>query len=273
MHNNNNTPLHPDENRRLSELKEYQIIDTSEEEDFESLTRLASKICDTPIALITLLDETRQWFKSKQGLEVPETPREHAFCSYAIVEPTGVLEVEDARADLRFHENPLVNSDPNIVFYAGISLLTPTGMPLGTLCVIDRVPRTLSAGQLDSLSILAKQVMAQMELRKKVRMLDESNRQLTESNEFMQRFATTAAHDLKNPLSGIHMSAELMMRFLKGSEDQRLLSLASTNLTSAKKLVKMVNDMLEYSLRPEILSSSRSEINFYDFLDRTIAMI
>jgi len=261
------------QSKRIHALEEYQIMDTDAEAEFDELTLLASKICGTPIALVTLLDNYRQWFKSNIGLSASQTPIEQAFCAHTIREESGMMEVNDARTDKRFSSNPLVTSDPNIVFYAGISLINPQGIALGSLCVIDRVPRKLSSDQLEALGIIAKQVITQMELRIKIRKLSQANKQLNESNRFMQRFATTAAHDLKNPLSSISMSAQLMLKQSSCKEDEKLFKLATTSLSSANKLVQMVNDMLEYSLRPEALTNSRENVDLLDLIQKTILMM
>jgi len=163
-------PKPSNEQQRLATLRGYEILDTEPEAAFDDLTSLASYICQTPIALISLIDADRQWFKSKVGVSVVETSRDMAFCASAILQPD-VFIVPDASQDDRFADNPLVLSEPKIRFYAGATLMTH-GHALGTLCVVDRVPRILSPEQTDALRALSRQVLAQLELRRNLRRLE-----------------------------------------------------------------------------------------------------
>lgn len=176
------------EAERLSELLSFDILDTIEEADFDALTRLASQICGTPIALVSIIDSSRQWFKSHHGLDAQETPREYAFCAHAINRPDEMLVVPDATADERFHDNPLVTGDPHVIFYAGCPLVSNNGFPLGTLCVIDHRPRELSDEQLQAVSDIARQVVNLLELRRVntelSRSLDKVRRSSTELDAF-----------------------------------------------------------------------------------------
>lgn len=160
------------EQKRLEALRNYNILDTLPEEDFNALTRLASFICDTPIALITLLDEERQWFKAKIGVEPEETPKELSFCRYTI-ESDEILEIEDSLLDVRFNNNPLVHEHPKVRFYAGAPLISPDGYRLGSLCVLDTKPNKLNPAQREALQILSKQVVSLLELRLKKKRLQE----------------------------------------------------------------------------------------------------
>jgi PAS domain S-box-containing protein len=151
------------EKTRIAELERLGIMDTPNDPTLDEITRLAAKFCDTPIALISLIDDKRQWFKAKVGLTANETPREMAFCAHAIQTPGSVMMVPNAALDPRFASNPLVTDDPNIRFYAGAPLVTSNGQSLGTLCVIDTVPRALDARQLEVLQFLAAQVVERFE--------------------------------------------------------------------------------------------------------------
>ena len=162
-----------DECTRIEALRAYRVLDTAAEQEYDDLTSLAAKICDTPIALISLVDTARQWFKSKVGIAASETPREYSFCAHAIRQDAPFV-VSDATRDHRFVDNPLVTGPPNVRFYAGVTLRGRRGAGLGALCVIDHRPRVLSEEQTELLKTLGRQVMSIMELRRVSREMAEA---------------------------------------------------------------------------------------------------
>src|SRR5258708_2634980 len=185
-------PIPKNESKRLAALQCYDILDTLAEAEFDDFTRLASQICGTPIALISLIDADRQWFKSKVGLEISETPRDLAFCAHAI-QGSELLEVPNALNDPRFGDTPLVTDDPNIRTSAGAPLVTTDGLGLGTLCVIDRVPRRLTAEQRDALAMLGRQVVRQLELRLATHREQRLSEELSRKTVFQQTLLECAA--------------------------------------------------------------------------------
>ncbi len=173
-------PLH--EAERLQTLDNYCVLDTKPEEVFDDLTTLTANICDVPIALISLVDESRQWFKSRVGISATETSRDVAFCAYAILNSNDILEVSDAQTDKRFFDNPLVTGDPKIRFYAGAPLVAPNGLCLGTLCVIDTKTRKLTDQQKFALTYLSKVVINQLELHRSLALLKSAESMLKSNN-------------------------------------------------------------------------------------------
>lgn len=194
-----------DETKRLAALRRYRILDTDPEEAFDDLTLLASSICNTPIAAITLVDRDRQWFKSQVGMTMTETSRSIAFCAHAI-ERGSMLVVPDALGDETFRNNPLVVGAPGIRFYAGAPLVTPDGQALGTLCVVDRVPRTLTPEQLEALNVLRRQAEAQLYLRLNLIELEEALAARDRAEEEQRRLIA----ELREALDNVHKLSALL---------------------------------------------------------------
>lgn len=233
------------EAERLAALLEYNIMDTQPEAAFDDLTELAASILDMPIALVTLLDSERQWFKSKVGLATTETPRDVAFCSHAILHPESILEVEDARLDPRFAHNPLVTAKPHIRFYAGAPLVTSDGRALGTLCVIDHKPRKLTEDQRHLLRTLSRQVMTQLELHKKSIELKELGKQLQKSNRELENFTRVASHDLKEPLRKIISFSQLLQMDLGDDLLPQAAESLEMIMDGSRRMNNLVSDLLE----------------------------
>ena len=184
-------PVPERESERLRALRGYHVLDTPPELAFDDLTELAALICDAPAALISLVDEDRQWFKSRRGLDLEQTPRDISFCTHAVACPDETLVVPDATRDPRFRVNPLVTGVPGIRFYAGAPIRTDDGLAMGTVCALDYVPRTLDRRQISALEALARQALALLELRKGLAALQASRQRLEEANTLLTKQAIT----------------------------------------------------------------------------------
>ena len=231
-------PHTPNEAERLASLRNYHILDTLPEEDYDNITHLASAICATPIALVSLIDDNRQWFKSHKGLEATETPREFAFCAHAIIEPEKVFSIEDSRMDERFADNPLVTGGPNVIFYTGVPLVNPEGHALGTLCVIDNAPRKLAPDQVQALRILANQVVQLLELRKRTAVLQAQNERLS-------KFTQEVSGDLRSPLKMIGTLSNMLLSVYKDKLDEEGVKVLEHLNDSSKELRELVNELLD----------------------------
>ncbi len=239
------TPLN--ENKRIKALKNLNILDTLEEDAYDQLTSMASQICDVPISLVSLIDSNRQWFKSHHGLDARETPREIAFCAHAINTPEEILMVENAKEDIRFHDNPLATGPPDVIFYAGAPLKTSEGFCLGTLCVIDNKPNTLNDKQKQALRALADQVIAQLELRRKNLILNEKIKIVEQLNKDIDAFSYRLSHDIQTPMRGI-LSIIDFIRDEKASE----ISISMKNMIDkienrARYAVSLVKSTIDYA--------------------------
>ncbi|AKD56055.1 GAF domain-containing sensor histidine kinase [Spirosoma radiotolerans] len=274
------TLLHPhEENNRLEALKRYDILDSMPEQDYDDIVKLASQICQTPIALISLLGEKRQWFKASYGLAIQETPREFAFCiHYILDDPAEALVVTDSREDDRFANNPFVTGDPHVVFYASVPLIDSSGFMLGSLCIIDHRPRQLALPQLDALKVLAKQVVNLMELRSSNKALRQSEERyaalsaeleqqvaqrtqelatanealndsinlISRSNENLQQFAYIASHDLQEPLRKVQSFGDLLKNQYADQLGEGVLYLERMQ-GAATRMSTLIRDLLSYS--------------------------
>ncbi|MDJ1472070.1 GAF domain-containing sensor histidine kinase [Xanthocytophaga flava] len=253
------------EESRLQALQGYHILDTQPEKDFDDIVQLASQICQTPISLISLVEQQRQWFKSRVGLDYKELPRETSFCGHAILQ-AGIFVVKDTHTDERFIDNPLVEGDPGIRFYAGIPLINPDGFRLGTLCVIDRVPRELTSEQQFALQVLGQQVVHQLELRRRnfslMSAIEQSQAQtnrINHLNEMNSKIISVISHDLRSPLNTIRG----MINFLEIEEGLPI---------QIQHLIQKLNEMLDST--DEILTTlvqwGASQLSGNDMIHSTV---
>ena len=264
--------LPANETKRLKALYDYKILDTLPEQCFDDISLLASEICSTPIALVSFIDSDRQWFKSKSGFEITESHRDIAFCAHTILEPD-VLIVDDARNDMRFADNPLVTGRPALRFYAGAPLITPTGETLGTLCVIDRVERTLTDTQVNSLRALARQVMAQLELRAYVAAQQKQQAKLKayqQKLEVANRQLETAS--LRDDVTGYHNTRFLHQQLDKllaaALEQQSTVSLAFFDMDKFKSVVDTHGHLLGAQVLREVAETIDQVLDSHDRIVR-----
>lgn len=254
------------EKERLAALREYQILDTETEPEFDEITGLASEICQAPISMITLIDEERQWIKSSANLPVREMPRRSAFCAHAILFPNDPFVVSDMRKDERFRDHPFVKGDPHIVFFAGIPLTNPEGFALGTLCVLDKRPRVLSDSQLRALTILARQVIHLLELRKANFRLKSLKSDLEMRNEELQQFAFVISHDIKSPLASIVLSSEMLREYFGKNIDEDNDQLLKVLSRSSLKIRNLVDGVLAYYRSEWALGEGAESFELLPFL-------
>ena len=223
-------PIPADDAARLTALRRYEILDTDREQPYDDIVRLACFICDTPFALVTLVDKTRQWFKAEIGMGIRETPRAPSFCATAMQQPKPTI-IPDTLLDPRYADNPFVVGAPGIRFYVGTPLVTSDGYPLGTLCVFDTHPRSIRPKQVAALQALGRQVMAQLELRLRMRENEKQAMALrtTEKLAVVGRLASSMAHEINNPLqsvtnllymTGIDQGSESSKAYLVQAQDE-----------------------------------------------------
>jgi len=240
-------PIPPDEQERLDTLASCGVLDTPPEACFDGLTNLAARLCDTPIALVSLVDETRQWFKSRNGLDVTQTPRDDAFCAHAIHSDEPLI-IPDARHDPRTADNPLVTGERGMRFYAGIPLKVSTGHRLGTLCVIDTRPREISPAQLADLKTLAEQATAQLELKLRNSLLNSAAKRAERANQSKSAFIANMSHEIRTPLTAIIGYAELIAE-AQSNDEARMdpVELGQDICRNSRHLLALVNDVLDIS--------------------------
>ena len=255
------------ESKRIEELRNYRILDTLSEKEFDAITQIASHICNVPISLITLIDKDRQWFKSTKGVgDLNETPRSIAFCSHTIQEERKYLVVNDLTKDERFENNPFVLGAPYVKFYAGVSLVSPNGHKLGTVCVFDDKPRELTEEQMSSLEAMADSVISLLETRKKNRELEAAQQLLKEMNQQLEEFSYAVAHDIKSPLRTIASFSALLKRRAKEKLDTNEIEYLDFIASGAKDLSFYTQQLLQFAKETSLDIDNSSDIDLNELL-------
>lgn len=261
------------EKLRLEALHSLNILDTEFEKKFDEITTLAAYLCDTNISLISLIDKDRQWFKSKYGLAICETPRDVSFCAHALLDPLNPLVVEDARKDDRFCNNPLTEVDKIVIFYAGIPLIDKDNFALGTLCVIDSKPKKLSKKQLEALKSLANQVIMLFELNKKNKDLEHMQSKLKKRNDSLREFARVISHDLKMPLANVITSTDLLKLKLRDKLDDESLEYFEYIKISSFSMSNYIGDILEHYESESLINHKPEKFALNDLLQEIVSLL
>lgn len=245
------------ETQRQAAVEKYQILDTLPEESYDSITKLMSYICDTPVSLITLLDKDRNFFKSHHGIAFSEAPRKTSFCGHAINSCEPITIIEDSRKDERFYDNPLVE-EQNAIFYAGAPLVDSNGYKLGVLCVYDTKPRQLNKEQKEALLTLSKQVVNLFEQHYQNSKLKETQQKLKKRNEHLKKFAGIISHDLKSPLANISLVTELLKSENENNFSKESKEYLKIIKESALSLSNYIEGLLEFYRCDDITKQKKS---------------
>lgn len=264
-------PIPDNEPERLQALYEYEILDTLSEEEYDAITKIAAQLCNVPASLITFLDRDRQWFKSHLGVDIQQTPRAVSFCNYTIMDPGNVLVVPDMREDARFSQNPLVTGEPHAVFYAGAPLVTPDGYVLGSICLLDGKANDLTGEQRAALKGLAQQVVARLELQKKLKELSLTQEKLQKANKSLKKFAHIASHDMKTPLANILLVTRSYKKIYEAQFDEHARNHLDLIEKSTEELLSFIDDVLIQS--ESIGEEPNGEVESKAVIDKVIDLI
>ncbi len=264
-------PYPDNESQRVAALHKLQILDSGPDQSYDDLVFLASMICNTPMAMVSLVDRDRQWFKSKIGISATETPRDISFCTHTIMRPSDLLIVDDATKDPRFTDSPLVTGDPEVRFYAGAPLVTHQGLALGAICVVDKQPRTLDARQAEALRCLARQVVALFELRQAllkssslIAQLDQAREELASAIRMTEaagraknELIGNMSHELRTPLTAILGYADLLLDSSEGRENQ--VPYVRIIQRNGEHLLNLMDDLVDLShIEADLIDVKRS---------------
>ncbi|WP_298952620.1 GAF domain-containing sensor histidine kinase [uncultured Nonlabens sp.] len=263
-------PITDNESKRQEAVEKYRLLDTMPEDSYDNITSIIASVCDAPISLITLVDKTRNFIKSGHGVNITESQRDISFCGHAIASDDDIMIVHDSREDIRFKDSPLL-TDFNAVFYAGVPLVDNNGYKLGSLCVYDNKPRTLTTDQIKALKAMGKQVMHLFEERYKTFTLLAMQEELKERNEELKDFAGIVSHDLKAPLSNIIMITKLLKETEKNLSQQSMDYLGYLR-DSSNSMSRYIDGILQFYRSSELVTEEYDSVSYIDTIEDVIAM-
>jgi hypothetical protein len=258
------------EDLRQQAVNSYHIVDTEPEQEFDNITELAITICGVQHALLTILDKDRNWYKSNNKIPFKETPRPLSFCGHLIHNPHEIMIVEDARKDIRFHDNPIVTELKSVVFYLGVPILSEDGFAIGTLCIFDDKPRTLNDSQIASMKLLGKQAEHLLNFRKHKLKQSKVYNKLERTNEMLSEFAAVASHDLKLPIASIITTVDIIKTKYKtkvGKEGEERLNLIKD---CSFTINEYITGMLDMYTSEHGIQESYEMINLKEFFDNLL---
>lgn len=256
---------------RLASLEEAQLMHTLPEAEFDTITKLASFICKTPISLISLVGEKEQYFKSRYGTDFCGSKREISFCAHAILKPKQLMEVKDTRLDIRFKDNPFtLDKEKPVLFYAGMPILDKQGLPLGTLCVLDNKPNKLDKEQKIALKALTKHVEVLFELRKKNKHLEQIKKELKDHNTILKDFAGVVSHDMKMPLANMIITADMLKAKFGDKLGEEGLNYLKNLKNAGLNLSDYINSLLNHYESNDTGDLKRQQFDFNHLLEEII---
>lgn len=258
------------EKERLKSLRSYQILDSIPEIDFDDITLLATQICKTSIAYISLIDDERQWFKSTKGFNVKESPRSSSICAYAINYPTEILVIPNLLDDDRFYDHPIAIGPAQIRFYASIPLVNPDGYALGTICVLDKKERKLTAKQADAMKSLSRQVMNALEIRKYQAALKKNNDVLKAKTGRYEIFAFETLDIISSPLNSIGMLTNLLKKYIAEGDKSKASEYADMIDNAALNVVSKIEELKKTHSYMSIISMPKTKVDFTELIKKII---
>jgi len=264
------TPRIPSNDRiRLKELNHYEILDTSEEDDFDDIVRLASNMAHTPISMVSFIDADREWFKSKMGIDSSSFPRAFSFTSYFLSDSQLFFQVKDTLLDERFLDNPLVTGYPGIRSFAGIRLINRNGFAMGALLVMHRVPNELSDEQIQFLETLARQVNKLLEQKLMNKQLQQQREKLEQQMMLQNRILSIIAHDVRNPVGAVKSIIELSeKKMLSRQDSEALMQMASKQIDGTVELLNNLVDWGSMRMKGKGMEKEKEKIHLYTLVSQ-----